>query len=69
MDLKEEDLNRALKDFVTSLGPNVTYQSILQCGKSLNMLLKVMSLFDRQHDLHPESLEHKKPLLAKGIKN
>lgn len=68
VDLHNEQLNKALKQAVTGLGPNITQETILQCGKSLDGLLKVAKSFDQQHGLHPESLEHSAPRLAKDEK-
>jgi len=49
VDLENEHLNRTLKDAVTGIGANVTQQSIKQCGKSLNSVMKVLGSFDREH--------------------
>ena len=51
VDLKNEHLNRALKEAVSSVA-NISQKTITQCGKSLNSLLKVCNLFDDQHYLH-----------------
>lgn len=65
VDLMNEHLNRALKDAVAGTGPNIAQHTILQCGRSLDGLQKVTNSFDRQHGLHPESVEHSRPSLAK----
>ena len=60
VDLHNEHINQALKDAVCGLGANVTRQSILQCGKSLNGLMTVTKLFDKEHGIHKESTKHSK---------
>ena len=68
VDLRNEHLNRALKDAIVGVGPNIAEQTILQCGKSLDGLIKVCTSFDDQHGLHSLSLEHSRPSLAKDEK-
>ena len=68
VDLHNEHLNRALKQAVSGLGANIAKQTILQCGRSLDGLLKVNKSFDEEHGIHPVSLEHSSPSLAKDQK-
>lgn len=65
VDLKNEHLNGVLKEAVSGVGANIYQQTIIQCGKSLDGLLKVCDSFDRQHGLHPTSHKHSLPSLAK----
>lgn len=63
VDLCMEHLNRHVKDYVATLGPNVAESAILQCGQSLNGILEVCSQFDKEHGIHPDSMQHSKPQL------
>ena len=65
VDLKNEHLNHAFKEAVSSVGANISQKTITQCGKRLNSLLKVCNLFDDKHDLHQLSHKHSQPSLAK----
>ena len=65
VDLCNEHLNHTLKDAVSDLGPNITKNSIIQCGKCLNGLIGVMNCFDKEHD---ESTRHNKACLSKNEK-
>ena len=68
VDLYNEHLNRTLKDAVSGLGPNITKNSIIQCGKSLNGLIGVVNCFDKEHGIHDESTRHNKACLSKDEK-
>lgn len=58
LDLAMEHLNRTLKDFVSSLGANVTEKTILQCGRSLGGIMSVCQTFDKSNDIVPDSVEY-----------
>lgn len=68
VDLMNEHLNRSLKDAVGGIGANVTEKTITQCGRSLNGLRHAVHNFDKENDLHPDSLEHNRPSLEKDRK-
>lgn len=57
-----------MKDSISQVGANIAEVIILQCGRSLNGLGMVTNSFDKEHGLHPESLEHNRPSLAKDRK-
>ena len=57
-----------MKDSISQVGANIAEAIILQCGKSLNGLGMVTNSFDKEHGLHPESLEHNQLSLAKDRK-
>jgi len=65
VDLENEHLNRSLKDAITGVGANVTQKSIIQCGKSLNSVMKVLSSFDKENNLHREAANHSAPSTEK----
>ena len=48
--------------------PNITKNSIIQCGKSLNGLIGVVNCFDKEHGIHDESTRHNKAYLSKDEK-
>ena len=60
VDLFLEHLNRTLKDFMRSMGPNVSSSTIIQASKSLKFLLNVGTHFDLICGIKPVSLHHTK---------
>jgi len=56
-----------LKDSISGIGANITQTSITQCGKSLNNAIKVLSYFDREHNLHSKPTKHSTPSMEKDI--
>lgn len=51
-------LNRVLKAAVAGIGANVDPKTILQCGKSLNDLMKTVKNYDKEHSIHKVSSMH-----------
>ena len=60
-DLYLEHLNRALKDCLHSVGPNISIQSIVQSSKSLKKLLNIGLRFDKVCKIWPVSMHHTSP--------
>ena len=54
LDLAMEHLNRTVKDYVASLGANVSESTILQCGSSLGGIMAVCDSFDKSTNVTPE---------------
>lgn len=59
-DLFLEHLNRTLKDFVKSIGANVTSSTVVQASKSLKCLFNIGTHFDLICGVNPVSLHHTK---------
>ena len=59
-DLFLEHLNRTLKDFVSSIGANVSTSTVVQARKSLKFLLNLGTHFDEICSIKPVSLHHTK---------
>ena len=60
VDLFLEHLNRTLKVFVSSTGPNVSTSTIVHASKSLKFLMNIGNHFDEICGIAPVSLHHTK---------
>ena len=60
VDLFLEHLNRTLKDYIRSVGPNVSSSTTVHASKSLKFLLNVGTHFDSICGIKPVSLHHTK---------
>ena len=58
--LHMEHLNRTLKDIIRGMGANVTEATIIQAGKSLQMIMSVMANFDAETNVAHTSDYHTK---------
>ena len=58
VDLFMEHLNRTLKEYVAGTGANISEKTIVQCGKSLQAIFDTCSTYDRENNIHPESIHH-----------
>lgn len=58
VDLYNEHINRTAKDYVHGHGANISEQSIIQCGKSLEGMSAVVTNFDSVNAVRPPSSQH-----------
>ncbi len=66
-DLHMEHLNRACKNAIGSLGPNISDASVERIGKSVLKLSKVTDQFDTANNVRSDSGHHSKRSAAKDL--
>ena len=58
VDMHMEHLNRTLKGYAAGVGANISSDSIIQLGKSLNGMMAVTESFDMANNIHRSSTKH-----------
>lgn len=60
VDMHMEHLNRTVKEYIAAVGANISQNTILQCGQSLDGMMTITKNFDRENNVHPSSSKHTK---------
>ena len=60
VDLHMEHLNRTVKEYIAGVGANVSQNTIIQCGQSLDGMMTITKNYDKVNNVHPSSGKHTK---------
>lgn len=65
VDMHMEHLNRTVKEYIAAVGANISQNTIIQCGQSLDGMMTITKNFDRENNVHPSSSKHTKKSQSK----
>ena len=68
VDLHMEHLNRTVKEYIAGVGDNISQNTIIQYGQSLDGMMTITKNYDSVNNVHPFSEKHTKKSQRKDEK-